>query len=412
MIRSLRRRLALMFGLLSSCVLAGMLAITCTMHCAQYESSEKMLYQERFQTLVVQVQRQGGLSDRLLSQITKGDGIAFYMEIDGVPLHYCQAAGTDQAPWIDLLRSWEEAESGELVTFTLAGTEYWGRWYGEEEWELGFVQDRTEINHQLLQIRCTYVLLGGMGVALLLVISWLLAKIASEPTRKAMQEQTEFIAAASHELKSPLTVIRTSLYTAREVCLEPAVAAKLELADQEAERMGLLVGDLLTLSVAGAGQLNLQWGPVELESVCVQLYERFAEAAEKQQHPLRLELPEEALPVVWSDQRRLVQLFAILLSNALQHTPGGTEITLLAQVKRETVILSVVDHGPGIPDGQKEAVFRKFFQMDQSRTEKQQFGLGLSIARELARALQIRLTVEDTPGGGATFAAEISRGRA
>lgn len=412
MIRALRRRLALLFGLLSSIVLVGMLAITCTMHCAQYESGAQMLYQERVQTLLLQVQRQGGLSDRLLSEMTGEDGLAFYMEIGGVPLHYCQAAGTDQAPWIDLLGTSEAAEAGELVTFTLDGTEYWGRWYGEEEWELGVVQDRTEINRQLLQIRCTYVLLGGFGVALLLAISWVLARIASEPTRKAMQEQTEFIAAASHELKSPLTVIRTSLYSARSQCREPAVVAKLDLADQEAERMGLLVGDLLTLSVAGAGQLTLQWGPVELESVCVQLYERFAETAEKQQHPLRLELPEEALPVVWSDGQRLIQLLSILLSNGIQHTPKGTEVALVVRVDRERVTLSVVDHGPGIPDGQKEAVFRRFFQMDQSRTEKGQFGLGLSIARELARALGARLMVTDTPRGGATFAVEISRRRA
>ncbi len=75
-------------------------------------------------------------------------------------------------------------------------------------------------------------------------------------------------------------------------------------------------------------------------------------------------------------------------------------------------LLSVVDHGPGIPDGEKQAVFRRFYRADPSRTDRRHFGLGLSIARELAGSLGAQLALTDTPGGGATFTLRLPLGKA
>lgn len=109
------------------------------------------------------------------------------------------------------------------------------------------------------------------------------------------------------------------------------------------------------------------------------------------------------MPVISSDGHRLLQLLSVLIANALEHTPEGTPIVLDVKPSGRYVQFSVVDHGPGIPDSEKEAVFRRFYRSDQSRTDKQHFGLGLAIAKELSGLLGGRLTVSDTPGGGATF---------
>ncbi|MCD7856500.1 MAG: HAMP domain-containing histidine kinase, partial [Clostridiales bacterium] len=254
-----------------------------------------------------------------------------------------------------------------------------------------------------------YLLLGAAGVTAMLAVSWLLCRIATRPTERAVEEQWAFIAAASHELRSPLAVVRASLYAAGQQSDQPAVQSQLALADQEAARMSRLVGDLLTLTGSGVGQFSCKSAPVELETVCVRLYDLFAPQAEQKQHPFRLELPEEVLPVILSDEERLVQLLSALLSNALDHTPAGTEVVLRVQLEGGCAALSVLDHGPGIPDGEKAAVFRRFYRSEQSRTDKGHFGLGLAIAWELARQLGGQLTLEDTPGGGATFSVRLRR---
>ena len=137
------------------------------------------------------------------------------------------------------------------------------------------------------------------------------------------------------------------------------------------------------------------------------MYEQFYLVARQRQHPLTLTLPEDAVPSIRADADRLRQLLAILLNNALDHTPAGTPVELILTceqgTKNASVLLTVQDHGPGIPDAEKERIFDRFYSADPSRTAKQNFGLGLSVAKELARLHRADLTVSDTPGGGARF---------
>ena len=119
------------------------------------------------------------------------------------------------------------------------------------------------------------------------------------------------------------------------------------------------------------------------------------------------------------------QIFTILLDNAVAYglddskswlayasdTSDGRQISgeekrkivLRAESLRSHIMVYVIDHGPGIPDGEKELIFDRFYRRDQSRNRKEHFGLGLSIAAKLAQIQGIRLEVEDTAGGGSTF---------
>lgn len=420
MIRALRRRLALIFGLLTSLVLTVMLAITCYLARSQYQLSQEVLYQSQFQSLTRQLQASSSVSDSWLGQISQDQDAFFYVELEGAALHYASISIQDpeRAELLDALREQSTAlgfnPAGSAIldfTFPLSGTDYRATAYSVSGYLIFYCQDLTRQQLHLHNLILTYVLLGAAGVAALVTISWLLSRLATQPTAAALREQQEFVAAASHELRSPLTVIRASLYAATQKSSQPEVVRQLELSDREAERMARLIQDLLTLASSGTGRWSVELRPVELETVCSQLYEQFQPRAEASGHRFRLILPEDPLPVVSSDAHRLVQLLSVLLSNALDHTLAGTEVALAARVSGQTVTLSVVDHGPGIPLEERKAVFRRFYRADQSRTDKQHFGLGLPIARELSTLLGGRLTLQETPGGGATFSLQLSSRR-
>ncbi|MCC8129439.1 MAG: HAMP domain-containing histidine kinase [Clostridiales bacterium] len=416
MIPALRRRLAALFGGLTSLVLLVMLVITCYLSCTQYQSSQEVLYQTRFQSLLQQLQRSGEVSDDYLSQVAGDETLLFYVEVNGVPLHFSALRAEEEGKdaLLSALRTEAENQSGSgdgllNVTLTVDETPYQGTVYTVTDYQVYFAQDLTGRYDHMKELVGLYLLLGAVGVAAMLLVSWLLSRIATRPTEQAVQEQQAFIAAASHELRSPLAVIRASLYAAGQQSDRQEVQAQLALADREAERMSRLVADLLTLTGSGVGRWACERTDVELETVCIRLYDQFAPQAEQKRHPFRLELPETVLPVISSDEERLVQLLSVLLSNALDHTPDGTAVELTARVEGSCAVLAVVDHGPGIPDGEKEAVFRRFYRAEQSRTDKGHFGLGLPIAQELARQLGGQLTLEDTPGGGAIFSLRLRR---
>lgn len=416
MIRGLRRRLSLTFGLLSGLVLIGMLAITCILARSQYQLSQEVLYQTQFQTLTREIQLRSNISSSSLAQMAQDETAFFYIEIDGIPLHHSAMTVQDpqRAQLLEALRQQAQALGfdaafHDTLTFTASvnGAAYRATAFSADHYLLFYGQDITAQLAHLRHLTLTYVLLGAAGLLALLAVSAFLARLATRPTVRALQEQQDFIAAASHELRSPLTVIRASLYTLRQKAPQP----ELELADQEADRMGRLIGDLLTLAGSGSGRWSLELRPVELDTLCIRLYEQFLPQAERCQHPFDLQLPEDPLPVIPSDEHRLIQLLSVLLSNALDHTPPGTGISLSVRASARAVQFSVIDHGPGIPDSEKKAVFQRFYRSDQSRTDKQHFGLGLAIAKELASILGGQLSLSDTPGGGATFSLLLSSSR-
>ena len=142
---------------------------------------------------------------------------------------------------------------------------------------------------------------------------------------------------------------------------------------------------------------------IETDTLCIRLYETHLALARSTSHPLTLSLPDEPLAPVRGDEQRLTQLFSVLLHNAFEHTPSGTAVELHAENTGRGVRICVADHGPGIPDAEKTHVFERFYRADKSRGEKAHFGLGLCVAHELAALHGAKLTLTDTPGGGACF---------
>jgi two-component system OmpR family sensor kinase len=214
-----------------------------------------------------------------------------------------------------------------------------------------------------------------------------------------------FIADASHELRTPLTSIRgfAELTRQRGSTIDPTTMKRIE---DEAKRMGLLVDDLLLLARLDQ-QRPLQHQPVDLLTLASDSVHD-VEALQPDRSVKFQILPGSDAPVVEGDEARLRQVLGNLVSNALHHTPVEAPITVSVGTNDGEAILAVADTGPGLDQEQKAKVFERFYRADSARTRVTGgSGLGLSIVAALVAAHNGRVTVTDTPGGGATFTVHL-----
>jgi signal transduction histidine kinase len=208
----------------------------------------------------------------------------------------------------------------------------------------------------------------------------------------------------AHELRTPLSVIRSDVEALLDGVYEPTPEALTSLHD-EALMLGRLVDDLRALAQAEAGQLQLQRQPLDLGELLAGMVAGFRAAAELSGQRLELTLPAD-LPPVEADAHRVRQVVANLLSNALHHAAGGGRVAISAAMQPDgpgpgMVQVSVADDGPGIPPEEVDHLFDRFWRGRGARAEGS--GLGLAIARELVRAHGGEIWAESAPGRGATF---------
>lgn len=248
---------------------------------------------------------------------------------------------------------------------------------------------------------------GRLGISL----NGMLGRIeAAMDERRASEEALRrFLADASHELRTPLTSIRgyAELFR-RGAERDPAdTAIAMRRIEQESERMALLVGDLLFLARSGRGRPIAQ-DPVDLALVATDALHD-AQAVDPTRS-MTLDAPEHV--VVAGDDRRLRQVIANLLSNALAHTPAGTPVAVSVREDAPGMVaVEVADRGPGLSPQEAAHVFEPFFRVDPSRgragDDGEGTGLGLAIVAAIAEAHGGDVGVSVTPGGGASFVVRI-----
>ena len=251
---------------------------------------------------------------------------------------------------------------------------------------------------------------GRLGISL----NGMLGRIeeAMDERRASEEALRRFLADASHELRTPLTSIRgyAELFR-RGAEKDPAdTAVAMRRIEQESERMGLLVDDLLFLARSGRGR-PIAHDPVDLARVAADAVHD-AQAIDPSRS-ITLEGPEHL--VVAGDDRRLRQVFANLLSNALAHTPAGTSVRVTVREEAdEMAAVEVTDRGPGLSSEDAAHVFDPFYRADPSRGRAgdgggEGTGLGLAIVAAIAEAHGGEADLTTAPGHGATFVVRIPR---
>lgn len=216
------------------------------------------------------------------------------------------------------------------------------------------------------------------------------------------QMKTDFVSTVSHELRTPLTSIIGSLDTVNRPELQPQeVTAQnlLSTARRQAGRLQRLIDDLLVVSRIDRGAIPVHLEPLEV-NVAFEEINRIVSV-----EPRFTVEPSDL--TVEADRDHLSRILINLVENAAKYA-GGSPIELFAWEKAPAAYIAVVDHGPGIPDEDRDRVFERFTQIDQSDTRsKGGTGLGLSIVRSLAEVMNGTVRVEPTEGGGATFVVEL-----
>ncbi len=246
----------------------------------------------------------------------------------------------------------------------------------------------------------------------------------------AEQQRQQMLADVAHELRTPLSVVRGHL----EGMLDGVFAAtpeNLTLVHEETVRLGRLVDELRTLSLAEAGQLPLQKTNLDVALLLQQAFAAFAPLAEAEGVQLSLDLPAQSLPSVLADKARLQQVLGNLLANALRYAPQGgsraPQVTLGGRAQNGGVRVFVRDNGPGLTTEAQARVFDRFWRADAARSRTAGArsrtaggsraaegsangagsGLGLSICRGIIHAHGGRIWVESQPGQGTTFWFEL-----
>lgn len=249
-----------------------------------------------------------------------------------------------------------------------------------------------------------YVLIWLIVLIAVLFVSILIIRQAIKPAEKTMQSQKNFIAAVSHELKTPLAVILSAADTI-EASPDCTIAIKnhASLIEAEISRMTRLIQDLLLLSSIDAGNWIFHKSEINVDTLLVSLYDKFVNICNQKSIDLQINMPEECFPSLISDEDRLNQIVSILLDNAISYSPENSIILLDASIRKNYLTISIIDHGIGISEEDKKHIFDRFYRCDKSRTKKGHYGLGLSVASELISLLAGKIYLNDTPGGGCTF---------
>ncbi len=216
----------------------------------------------------------------------------------------------------------------------------------------------------------------------------------------------EFIANASHELRTPIASLGGFIELLDDDP-EPDAETRREFVRTmrgQIERLTKLSTDLLDLSRLDADALSLQIEAIDLREVASEVAGEFAAAAERHDSRIEVEAGGSREPLAQADRGRTAQILRILIDNALKHTAPGTEISITSSSSPTETRLTVSDDGPGIDDRFDERIFERFYTADSVGGS----GLGLAIARELARAMGGDVALESRPQRGAALSLSLA----
>lgn len=254
----------------------------------------------------------------------------------------------------------------------------------------------------LQQVRLLLIVGGAIAVVASLFAGWWLAGRAVRPVERAYRAQAGFAADASHELRTPLAFIRSGVEVLSEG--DPELGAEV-LAD--VDYLTGMTQRLLMMARAERGTMSLERTPIDVGAIC-----RSAGRRSEVAHADQLTVSGPAPLTAIGDGVGLEAALDAVLENVHEHGGGTAELVWAAA--GDDAVVSVVDHGPGLPADAAEQAFERFFRADPSRArDTGGAGLGLSLARTLIQAQGGRIWLESTPGGGLTarVALPLSRPR-
>lgn len=425
MLMPLRRRLSLLCVLVTGILLATMAAFLLFVSETQQNRQSDIAFQNHLNAVVSRLQSSHVVDHLWLSQLESANRLVISIQDNGLPLLFRGSYKTDTPREALLAATAQTAltsygidsnaaplsfSTPHQVSFSLNG-ENGDRYQAAvavfstgSGWKsVLLLHDRCEELSQQRRFRQISFASILCALCLLCGFSYWFAGRAIRPVEEAQKRQAEFIAAASHELRSPLAVIQASVsaFADASVCTSPETPAQyqvfFDVIHRECRRMARLVDDLLFLANSDAGARPFCTEPVEADTLLMEVYDSFLPLSTQKKRKLFLSLPDGICPPLPGDRQRLFQALSILIDNAFAYTWEGGQIQLSLFYQRKAVCFAVDDDGIGISDVDKKRVFERFYRADPARSKKEHYGLGLSVAKEIAEWHGGTLSVCDSP---------------
>ena len=349
-------------------------------------------------SVISHLQEQDVISHQWLNQLQENSSIQIYLFENGTPLFYDQYHQTtaDEQLCENALLAAEEL-TGNPPFFTKnkrlsSHTEYQFNSgdnipyiasvgsipKGDSYLNFLILRSLAEQSHQMLSLRIIVIIANIAAFLLLFLFFHFFIRKMLEPVETAQKKQTQFIASASHELRTPLAV-----------------------------HMKRLIDDMLLLANSDADTLTIKPEACQPDLLLLDTYEKFETLAKKNGLHLILTLPEEILPDCFCDIHRTEQIFSIIVDNALCYTPSGGKVTLSCHAENEMLCFLFEDTGCGISEEKKSHIFERFYRADDAHTDREHFGLGLCIAKELTEKQNGNIQVVDAPISGSCFMVQL-----
>lgn len=422
MISKLRRDMTIVCALITGVILIFMSIVSLRISEDQLEIPHQESFERQISDLIYRFNTESIVQWSWLSQAEIEGNLSLYIENNGSPLLY-RGKALKGIEWsTELIYQFAEIAATMGVNTKVAPMSslehpkaFFGINSGTANFRVAVVTIRTpegyislfalgDNSEQLKAIeRQRFMYLGLSAVCLLglVMFSWWFSAHAVRPIAENRRRQSEFIAAASHELRTPIAVISAS---AAALGYEKGTQNErfVQNISRECTYTGKLIDELLTLANIDANGFSVTPESVDAELLLAECMEAFEPAALEKNINLTLNLPNIVLPMVMADEHRLRQAVSILLDNAVRYTPQYGKIIVSAGKQGRYVYLRVADNGPGIPKEEQNRVFERFYRADPSRSKKEHYGLGLSIAWEIARLSGGKIKLSDTYGGGLT----------
>lgn len=234
--------------------------------------------------------------------------------------------------------------------------------------------------------------------------AWIKLQEELRDLKRQMQLQEDFVSTISHELRTPLGFIKgysTSLLRQDTRWDDETQKEFLTIIDEEADRLALLIENVLESARLQSKTLPLRFQPIRLDAVLRDVIMRIR----SRQKELDVSMELESVPPTSGDGVRLAQVFENLFTNAIKYAPGSPLVILLNQVD-DKILISFIDHGPGIPKEALPLIFERFYRVRGEKTVTGT-GLGLYICKQIILAHRGKIWAESTPGQGTTFFIEL-----
>lgn len=259
---------------------------------------------------------------------------------------------------------------------------------------------KEHVRNQLIIINIA--ILVGAGF-----LSYYLAARTLRPIEEAHEAQSRFTGDASHELRTPIAAMRSEIEVAlMDPKLKLSEAKKLLRSNlEELDKLTALSEGLLKLSRNEHGSLELK--PTSVDKTIKEAIDRISSKADSKHINIDYKTPVNMN--VLADADSLTELLVIILDNAIKYSPENSSIEVAAGLQRKRALISVTDHGVGILETDAQHIFDRFYRADSARSKTQAggYGIGLSIAKQIADAHNGNINVTSTPGEGSTFTVNL-----